>query len=141
MKYLSFENAYLLRLEKGEEVTETLLGFCKKMTIRSGWVIAIGASDFLETGFFDTAEKKYHRQTFEGLHEIAPLTGNIAIREGEPMLHLHITFAGPDLISRSGHLFRAIVNPTLEVKIECSPNPWKRSYDASTGLYLLDFPD
>jgi len=137
MQYTHIGQRYLLRLEKGEETVETLTRFCISKNINGGFVTAIGAFDQLVAGYFDIHSKQYIKKEFSGGYEVAPLTGNISLRDGQVFLHLHVNFAGEDLVARAGHLFIGRVNPTLEVWIDALAYTVRRNYDPETGLYLL----
>lgn len=138
MKYTQSASRYLLRLEKGEEAIETITRFCTAENIHGGLITAIGAFDLLQAGFYDTLAKAYINKEFSGGFEVAPLTGNISLREGKVFLHLHVNFAAEDMIARAGHLFMGRVNPTLEVWIDAFPHTIRRTFDPETGLYLLN---
>ena len=50
MKYRKVEDGYLLRLEKGEEVVETLTAFIKNQKIQAGFITGMGAVNPLGCG-------------------------------------------------------------------------------------------
>ena len=57
MDFKRFGDKYIVRLDKGEEVVETLTEFIKDEDIKLGRVTGIGAVDFAEIGLFYTKEK------------------------------------------------------------------------------------
>lgn len=136
MIYRKSDHLVFVRLEKGEYIIETLTSLCEQLSIRSGWIQAIGAVDRIELGSWDAEQRVYHRQVWEQPFEVSPITGNIMLKDGKPFLHLHATIAGHDFQARVGHLFEARVNPTLEVFIGTFAHPLERRYDEATGLFL-----
>ena len=44
MRYKKFGNKFIVRLDRGEEIIETLKQFCKDMNIKSGSITGIGAT-------------------------------------------------------------------------------------------------
>ena len=48
MEYRRFENSYVVRLNKGEEVISSLKKLCKDENIRLGEITGLGASDLIE---------------------------------------------------------------------------------------------
>jgi hypothetical protein len=69
---------------------------------------------------------------------VASLTGNIALVDGEPFLHVHAVLGLPDGSARAGHVLEAHVWPTLEVVLTAWSKRVRRSRDEESGLELLD---
>ena len=53
MEYRRFENAYVIRMDRGEEVMATLTSLCEQEGIRLASVAAIGAVDRAVVGLYD----------------------------------------------------------------------------------------
>jgi uncharacterized protein len=70
--------------------------------------------------------------------EVLSLVGNIAVKGAAPTVHAHVVVGKADGTAHGGHLLEAYVRPTLEVMVEESPQHLKRTFDAVTGLALLD---
>ncbi len=66
MEYRKFGTKFVVRLEKGEEVVESIKTLCRENNIRLGTVSGIGAADKATIGLFETATKKYHSQELTG---------------------------------------------------------------------------
>jgi predicted DNA-binding protein with PD1-like motif len=67
MKFIKLNtNQYCLRLERGEEILNSVTSFCKKQKIFSGYFHGIGATDDLMINFFDEKNKKYNSLNFKG---------------------------------------------------------------------------
>ena len=140
MKGLEFQQGWLLRLERGEEVTETLAGFLKKEGIRAGTVTGLGGIADAELGFYDLPTKTYQRKVIPGNLELVHYWGNITLLEGSPFVHAHAVVSGPDYRAYAGHFFGARVVITGEFVVR--PAEWtvERKLDEVTGLKLMDIP-
>ncbi|MBI4721079.1 MAG: DNA-binding protein [Chitinivibrionia bacterium] len=140
MKFASFGTSYILKLERGEEVVETLTRFAGDVDIAAGVINGIGAVRQCTLGYFDPDTKEYSRQLIEESCEVANLSGTTGRFEGKPVLHLHATLADAHHRTTAGHLFSAVVSATLEVHIMKLPGELVRKRDDFTGLNLLDLP-
>jgi predicted DNA-binding protein with PD1-like motif len=139
MKALDFDGGVLLRLERGEDVTETLEGFLKEKKIHGGMVSGIGAVEDPELGFYDLPTKTYQRRKVEGNLELIHYSGNITLVDGKPFIHAHAVVSGPDYHAQAGHFFQARISVTGEFVIR--PANWRvgRRLDDATGLKLMDW--
>jgi predicted DNA-binding protein with PD1-like motif len=109
--------AAFLVLQPGDELHACVRKVAADAGFHGGFVSAIGAVDDLELGYFRLPEKVYDRQTTRDRLEVVSLTGNLAVKDGEPFLHAHGVFTGPDFRAFGGHVFRAVASITLEVSI------------------------
>jgi uncharacterized protein len=137
MQYRKIGNKIVVRIDKGEEIVESLKTICKKLDIQSGSIIGIGATNKVTVGLLNTKTKKYQSKEFTGDHEIAPLTGNITTMNGEVYLHLHINICNADHASFGGHLNSAVVSVTFEGIIDSIDGQVSRQTDQETGINLL----
>jgi uncharacterized protein len=111
-------NVIALRLEAGEEVHQGLLDCAAAYGLQGAYVLSgIGMLKDPLLGWFDTVEKRYHQQDYPGRHELLNLSGNISLRDGAPMTHLHVTLSDEEYRCFGGHLFNAEVGLTLEVAL------------------------
>ena len=104
MEYRKFDNHYILRLEKNEEIITKIKELCLKENITLGSITGLGASNLIEIGLFNVDTKEYKTKTYTGMFEITSLVGNISRKENEPYLHLHINFSDETNITKGGHL-------------------------------------
>ncbi|EOD01176.1 PPC domain-containing DNA-binding protein [Caldisalinibacter kiritimatiensis] len=137
MNYKKFDNKYVVRIDKGEEVVESLKKFCKEENIRLASVTAIGAADKIILGLFKSDEKKYYSKEYEGDYEITGLNGNISTMDGEVYIHLHITIAGEDNTAIGGHLNSAVISGTCEMFVDVLAGEADRIYDEESGLNVF----
>ena len=65
--------------------------------------------------------------------------GNVSYKEGEPVIHLHITLGRENYSLFGGHLSQpSIVSVTGEVYIYEIADKLERAEDSKTGLSLLN---
>ena len=139
MDYKKFDKKVFVRLDKGEEIVETLKQLCIDLDIKAGTISGIGATDKATIGLFDIKTKKYHSTDLVGDHEIASLNGNISTIDNKVYLHLHITLGNAEHISLSGHLNSALVSATFEGVIDIIDDEIDREYNSASGLNLIKF--
>ena len=139
MEYRKFGTKFVVRLEKGEEVVESIKTLCRENNIRLGTVSGIGAADKATIGLFEPATKKYHSRKLTGDMEITSLIGNISTQEGDVYLHLHATLAGSSNQVVGGHLNSAVISATGEIVIDVIDGNVDRKFSQEIGLNLFEF--
>ena len=137
MNYKRFDNKVVVRIDKGEEIVDALKTICKKLDIKLGSIVGIGATDKVTLGPLNTKTKKYQSKEFTGDHEIAPLVGNITMMNGEVYLHLHVTICNVEHKAVGGHLTSAVISATFEGIIDIIEGQVTREYNDEVGLNLL----
>jgi predicted DNA-binding protein with PD1-like motif len=130
-------DSHVLKLEKGEEVLESIVRFAKDQEITAASITGIGAVLDPEIGYYDLATKEYLREELPGEYELVSLMGNIATKDGEPVLHAHVVLGAPGFVE-AGHLFSATVLVTGEFVIRTLEGDLRRRLDPDIGLPLLD---
>ena len=139
MEYRVFGETIVLRLEKGEEVIESIKNLCEKEDIKAGSISGLGASNHVVVGLFKVEEKKYYSNTFEEDFEITNLTGNISRMNDEVYLHIHGTFANVEGKCIGGHLNKAVISATSEIIITKINGDIGRKFSEEIGLNLIEF--
>jgi len=130
---------YLIRLGRGERLSEALTSFADETKIEGAWLSGLGGAAQATLGFYDLEKKAYHWQTFDDLHEIVSLTGNLAYDEqGAVVFHLHAVLSDQDFHTVGGHVKDLVAGATVELFIHRAYQPTKRKMDTDTGLQLLD---
>lgn len=137
MHYKRFNNKVIVRVDKGEELVDSLKTLCKALDITLGTIIGIGATDKVTIGLMNTKTQKYQSKELTGDHEIAPLLGNITRMNGEVYLHLHVTICNVEHKALGGHLTSAVISATFEGVIDIIDGQVNREYNAEVGLNLL----
>ena len=139
MQYKRFDNTVFLRIDKGEEILEQLQAMAQAEHITFASVQALGAVDDFTVGVFNTAEKKYYANHFEGMYEIVSLTGTITTKNGEFYAHLHMSAGDDKGLVVGGHLNRAVVSATCEMVVTVVPGTVERVFNEDVGLNLFQF--
>lgn len=129
---------WALRLDRGEDIWESLRVFAEREGVRSGAISGIGAAGECELGFFVRETGAYVRKTFTGEHEIGSLTGNFSELDGRPFPHCHVVIAGDDFVAHTGHLFRGIVTVTCELQVVTGPGTLLRATRPDLGYNPLE---
>lgn len=137
MRYKQFNNKIIVRIDKGEELVDSLKTLCKTLDIKLGSIIGIGATDKVTVGLMNTKTKKYQSKEFTGDHEITCLIGNITRMNGDVSLHLHITLGNVEHKAVGGHLSSAVISATFEGIIDIIDGEVSREYNDDVGLNLL----
>lgn len=139
MEYRKFDDTYIVRLNKGEEVIESLKELCKNENIELAEITGLGASDFVEIGVFNVNTKEYNTKVFEGMFEITSLVGNVTRKESEVYLHIHINFGDEDGMVKGGHLVKSKISATSEIIVRKINGNVGRKLSDEIGLNLLQF--
>lgn len=139
MEYRGFGNHYVLRIDKGEEVLSSIEKLCRAEKIRLGSAVGLGACDRVTVGLFDTVNKVYKKNTFEGPMEITSLVGNISEKEGEPYLHFHINVCDEANRILGGHLNECFISATGEITVTKIEGTVEREMSREIGLNLYRF--
>lgn len=139
MEYKKFDDNYVLRLNRGEEVITSIKELCEKENIKLAEITGLGASDLVEIGVFNINTKEYKTKTFEGMFEITSLVGNVTRKDGEVYLHIHINFGDEQGNVKGGHLVKSKISATSEIIIRKIEGEVGRKLSNEIGLNLLEF--
>ena len=139
MQYQRFGDTIVVRLDRGEEILEQVREIAFQEKIKLAGVQALGAVNDFTVGVFDTEEKKYYSNHFQGSFEIVSLTGTINTMGGEFYCHLHMSAGDREGRVFGGHLNRAEISATCEMLITVIPGEVDREFDSEIGLNLFKF--
>ncbi len=141
MRFRQFGERYIVRLESGEPVIETLTNFLRAERVGFANVSAAGAVQWAHLGYWNAETRAYeYREVAEQL-EVVSFQGNSSLKEGEPFLHIHGVFGRRDFTVLGGHVKEARAHPTFEVWLRVETLPIRRVHDDATGLDLLDLSE
>ena len=138
MKSKKSKEGYIIRLEKGDKVIESLVGFCRKKKIICGFFNGIGASSYTKLMHYDSGAKKYSSRIIKSPLEIVSLSGNVTLMDNDQYLHCHACLSDKNMKVYAGHLKEAIISATCEILLITSDASVKRRYDDKIGLNLMD---
>ena len=139
MEYKRYGGVIALRLDKGDDITESVYRIAEKENVKFANVSGIGATDDFTVGVFDIAKKEYEKFNFCGNHEINSLVGNITEKDGKPYIHLHITATGKDCKVVGGHLVKGVISLTGEIIIMVTDGEISREFDYTLGINRWKF--
>ena len=139
MQYRQFGNTYMVRIDLGEDIVESLKRFCEEENIRLGRVEAIGAADHALIGVYDLEKKEYYPEKLDGFMEIASLNGSVTSMDGKPYIHLHATLADQNHAVHGGHVLEMRVGATCEMFVTVLDGEVTRRKDEGLGINLWAF--
>ena len=134
------QKTWAVVFESGDEAVAGLTQFARDNRLTASQITAIGAFSDATLGYFDFEKKDYKKIPVREQVEVLSLLGDVALKDGEPKLHLHAVLGRSDGAAIGGHLMEAHVRPTLEVILTESPAHLRKRHDPATGLALID-PD
>lgn len=139
MEYRKFGNTIVARMDKGEEILETVKEIALAEHIQLASVQALGATNDFTVGVFHTDDKQYTSNTFQGNFEIVSLTGTINTMNGAFYSHLHMSAGNENGQVFGGHLNRAVISATCEMIITLIDGTVDRAFSEEIGLNLFQF--
>lgn len=139
MDYRRFGDTLVIRMDKGEEIIQSLRLAAEKEQVRLAAVEALGAVNDFTVGVFDTEEKQYHANHFSGAFEIVSLTGTVTTQDGKFYAHLHMSAGDREGKVFGGHLNSATVSATCEMVVRVLDGRVERQFDEQVGLNLFRF--
>lgn len=133
------KRAIVGKIEPDEDLIEEIIKMVKIHNIKSGLVNCIGALKKFTLGYFDIESKQYKNKTFNEFVELISCMGNISYRDGEPLIHLHVSVGRSDYTIIGGHLNKpSIISVTGEVYIFEIDQQLNRTNDPQFNLSLLN---
>lgn len=141
MQYRVDNDQIFVTLERGDEIVPCMTDVIRRENLKSGWILGIGAMEEVEVGYFDFPTRSYQNQAFEGEFELLSLSGNITLKDGEPFVHPHVTFSGPDFKVLGGHLFKGKISAAGEFVVIKGGITISRKMNESMGLALWNLED
>lgn len=144
MEYKKYGADFYIRLDKGDEVTESLLNICKKENILSAVFSGIGGFKEAVVSTYLPDKKEFLPHSKTGLLELVSMNGNIISDEENNIYeHTHAMFSyyeNDEVKFIGGHLKKAVVLLTAEIKLEPVENETiKRKFNPEAGIPIWDF--
>jgi uncharacterized protein len=140
MRFQRFGDRYIVRLEAGEALFDTLTDFLRSEQIEFATLTAAGAVEWVRLGYWNPTSKSYESRDFSEQLEVVSFEGNSSLKDDKPFLHLHGVFGRRDFSVIGGHIKEARANPTFEIWLRTEDVPVRRVHEDATGLDLLDLP-
>lgn len=137
MQYTKTNDRYIIKIERGEEVLKTLTQFCIDEKIDNATLTGIGAVAWVSCGYYELPTKQYHFTQYDEMVEVISMTGNVALKEGKPFLHVHAVFSDSRNNAFGGHVEEMRVGVVLEVVLTPLDSKIERELDDDIGLFLM----
>jgi predicted DNA-binding protein with PD1-like motif len=139
MQSRPIDGGWVLKLELGESVPESVTAFCTRQGVEAGHFHGIGALLRARLGYFDMERRTYDQRAFEGPFEVLSVSGNIGRKsDGSLFAHTHCVLGDREFRAIGGHLFEGEVGATMELVLLRQEGTLQRGPDPVTGLELLD---
>jgi predicted DNA-binding protein with PD1-like motif len=132
------EKVYTVVFYKGDEVLSGLTDFAITKSVGDAHFTGIGAVSSATLGWLDVPKKIYHRISVPDQVEVLSLIGDVAIFNGNPVVHMHAVLGHHDGTTTGGHVFELVANPTVEVFVTVNTVPLKKRPDDASGIKLID---
>ncbi len=133
------KDIFVGRLKHGADLLEELTSFCREKQIRLGKIQALGALKRARLAFYNQSTRKYEFHDFDQPLEITALVGNVSIKDGEPIIHAHVTLSDDKSAAFGGHLAPGTIVFACEFTIEVfQGEDLIRGMDDETGLPLWE---
>jgi predicted DNA-binding protein with PD1-like motif len=115
-----------------------LTDFAIRYKVQSAHFTGIGAVSRATVGWLDLNRKLYHAIPVNQQVEVLSMIGDVAVFNGKPVVHAHLVMGKSDGTTVGGHLWEAIVSPTLEVFVSVDSAPLGKTVDPESGIKLID---
>ena len=127
------------RAIRGSRLQDAFRKLVGEYGLRSAWVSAIGAFEWIELTEYNQADRRYEEAHRFECCELLSMQGNLSERDGEPFWHLHATVSlreGGRDVTYGGHVVDGSIF-ALEFRIDCFDElELRRANDDATGLSL-----
>jgi predicted DNA-binding protein with PD1-like motif len=141
MKYRQIDESpktFVLIFETGDELATGLSKFATEQNLSAASFKAVGALSSVRLGWYNLGSKKYDPAVIlDEQVELLSLIGDVALRDGKPVVHSHMVIGRQDGTAHGGHLLEAYISPTCEVVLTESPTQLHRFLDAESGLAVI----
>ena len=128
---------FIVRLEKGDDILDSIVGFARTNRIGAAMFEGIGSLNTVKLGHFDFATKGYRYEVFREDLEILSFSGNISTMNKKPLPHAHVTLGRRDFSVIGGHLDEGSLANMVEIGINSLPGKLLKARDDEVGLNLL----
>lgn len=136
---------FAIVFQTGDEVSSLLKSFAQEQHLTAARFTAVGGFREATLGYFVWEKRDYEPIAIDEQVEVLSFLGDVALDDGVPVAHAHVTVGHRGGRVTGGHLLRGIVRPTLEVMLDELPEHLQKSIDPAAGIPLIDpsisYPD
>ena len=146
MEYRRYGDAVYIRMDRGDEIIDCVLGVCRKEKIMSATFSGIGGCGKAQIQTYLPETSTFEMKTLQGMLELVSLTGNVITdQQGEYYHHTHAVFSykeGEQHFVAAGQVNAIMVFFTAEIELRpVIDGVIKRKYDTETGTGFWDFSE
>ena len=139
MKNVAHARFVMGRLKTADDLLEALTAIATEHGVTLGRVEALGAVKKARLAYYDQGAREYRFFELDRPLEITGLVGNVSLKDGEPIIHAHLTLADGEGNSYGGHLAPGTIVFACEVVLQAFEGPsFVRGFDEETGLPLWE---
>lgn len=129
------------RLPHGEDLITFIELYCRHAAIQTASFSVIGSVSSCTLGVFDQTQQVYVTSKEKEPFEITACTGNVSLKDGDPIVKAHAVLGNAKGKIIGGRLFSETLVFEGEIDLqELIGDPLTRSYDQKTGLMLWNVP-
>lgn len=139
MKTAKAGETFLIRLDPGEEILESLHEWCRSQGIVNATISGIGSVENPTLAHYNHDTKQFVEKKLEGIYEVTAIQGNVGAVGDQPLVHLHLTLANAEMQAFGGHLVQAVCAATVELSIQPLPTTFRKDFNESIGLKIWNF--
>lgn len=123
---------FVLVFQTGDELAKGLSAFAEMQQLSAASFKAVGALSSVRLAWLSWEGKKYEPSVnLDEQVELLSLIGDVALKDGKPVVHAHAVIGKKDGTAHGGHLLEAHVRPTCEVVLTESPTRLQKFVDPS----------
>lgn len=128
---------YVFSIANGSDLLSSLRMAAEQLKIEAGIFTVIGALKKATISYYLQDQKRYHQIDLGIPLEIASGIGNIAVKDGETVIHCHVVLSDKEGRCFGGHLGDGSIVFAGEAYIRALNPKIVRKYDDITGLNIL----
>ena len=136
-KKFALGRIFIGRIYKDEDILTSLTQFVTEKLVHMAGINLIGSVSKATILYFNQKKQKYEKILVNKNMEIVSCMGNISLKSGKPILHLHIVLSDNKGQTIAGHLMENSIAYAIEFEIrEYIGDTLSRIPDDDTGLNL-----
>lgn len=132
---------YVIRLDPDDDILGSIEAFCSSQGIKNAVVEGIGSVQDPVLAHYRIDRKQFTKKPLEGIFEIVALTGNVAIYDGKPLAHIHVSLSDDHMRGYGGHLVKGRVSAAAELMLQPFDSSFQKAMDDDIGLKIWQLPE
>jgi predicted DNA-binding protein with PD1-like motif len=126
----------IVRLDAGDDILTSIAAACRNHGIQNAEITGIGSVASPTLAHYRRDTQKFTEKSFDGVYEVASLTGNVALIDGQPVAHCHVVVSDAAMTASAGHLVAGVCSATVELIIQPLESSYAKKFDEEVGLKL-----